>query len=63
MEEKSENLPGENLSEEAVGESGEVMEATLAILAPFCRQEVDMGVEINFLSKRLDDGYHPGAEF
>jgi hypothetical protein len=52
LEEKSEDLPGENLSEEAVRESGEVMEAALAIVAPFCRQEVDMGV--NWRAEQLE---------
>jgi hypothetical protein len=42
---------GENLSQEVVGKRGEVAEAALSFLAPFCHQEVDIGVEINFLKK------------
>jgi hypothetical protein len=43
--EKSEHLVGEHLRQEAIGKSGKVMEAALAILASLCHQEVEMGVE------------------
>jgi hypothetical protein len=38
------------------------LEAALSILASLGHQEVDMGVEINFLSERLDDGHNPRAK-
>ena len=39
-----------------------MMKRPLKVLAALGRQEVDMMVEINFLSERLDDGHHPGAD-
>jgi hypothetical protein len=39
-----------------------MMKRPLKVLASLGHQEVDMGVEINFLSERLDDGHHPWAK-
>jgi hypothetical protein len=44
--------PGEHLSQEAVGKSGKVMEATLSILASLGHQEVDMLSEGLYIQRR-----------
>ena len=50
---KREDLPGEHLSQAAVGKSGKVMEAALSILASLGHQEVDRSrlVTASILSK------------
>jgi len=39
-------------------EGSDVMKRPLRVFTSLCHQEMDMGVEINFLSKCLDDGHH-----
>jgi hypothetical protein len=58
LEEKREDLAGEHLSQQAVGKSGDMMEAALSILASLAHQEVGMGIEIYLLSERLDGGHN-----
>jgi len=41
----------------------EFLEPAFAILTSVGHQEVDMGVEIDLLSDRVDGGHHPGNEF
>jgi hypothetical protein len=57
--EQGEDFALEELGHQAVLELSEMMKRPLKVLASLGHQEVDMGVEINFLSERLDDGHHP----
>ena len=60
--EKSENLSGEHLSEEAIIKSGDVMEVAIPVFTSLCYQEMGMGVKVDFLSEGLAGGHHAGAK-
>ena len=38
------------------------MEAAVLVLSSLTHKQMEMGVEIKFLSERLDDDHHPGPK-
>ena len=54
---------GKELGQEAVLEGSEMMKGPLRVLTALSHQEVKMGVEIHFLSERLNDSHDTRDEF